>query len=51
MYKNDMPLLFAKTEIREIQEKRVTVESGLGYYVIMDENNLSEMFLFGYKIK
>lgn len=50
MFKNDMPLLFSTTEIQEQGDKHVTIETGLGYYVMKDENNVSELYLFGNKI-
>lgn len=51
MFKCSMPLLFSKTRVEEIDGKRITTESGLGYYVVMDENNTSVLYLFGHKIK
>ena len=51
MYKNNMPLLFSTTKIEDIDGKHIIIETGLGYYVIMDENTISEMYLFKYKIK
>lgn len=51
MFKNNMPMLFSRTRIEEQNGKHITVENGLGYYVIMDENNVSELYLFGHKIK
>ena len=51
MYKNNMPMLFSKTKVEEIDGKHYSVESGLGYYVITDTNNESELFIFGKKIK
>lgn len=51
MFKNNMPILFSKTTIQEQNGKHITIENGLGYYVIMNENNVSELYLFGHKIK
>jgi len=51
MYKNNIPMLFSVTKIKEANGEHITVETGLGYYVIMDENNVSELYLFGHKIK
>ena len=51
LFKNDMPILFSKTEIKEQQGERLVIDTGLGYYVITDENNISQMYLFGHKIK
>lgn len=51
MYRNDMPILFSKTKIEDIDGKHITIEQGLGYYVVMNEENLSELYLFGKKIK
>ena len=51
LLKNDMPILFSKTEIKEQQGERLVIDTGLGYYVITDENNISQMYLFGHKIK
>ena len=48
MYKNDMPMLFSATKVNE---QHVTTEQGLGYYVIMNQENVSEFYLFGHKIK
>ena len=50
LFKNNMPILFARTKIEEREDKRITIESGLGYYVIMDENNQAELYVFGHKI-
>lgn len=50
MYKNNMPILFSVTRVEEIDGKHITIESGLGYYVIMDENNISNLYLLGHKI-
>lgn len=51
MYKNNMPILFATSMVEEINEKHVAIEKGLGYYVITNEENISELYLFGHKIK
>lgn len=51
MFSLDMPILFSKTTIQEQNGEYVTIETGLGYYVIMQENNVSEFYLFGNKIK
>lgn len=51
MFKNSMPILFAITKVEQRDGQHITVESGLGYYVIMDENNTSEFYLFNRKIK
>ena len=51
MYKNNKPILFGTTKVEEIDGNYITVEKGLGYYVITDEINASELYLFGYKIK
>lgn len=51
MYKSNMPLLFSKTHIEEKESGHMTIENGLGYYVIKDENSNSELYLFGWKIK
>ena len=50
MFKNNMPILFSVTKVEEREGKRITIESGLGYYVIMDDN-ISELYLFNHKIK
>lgn len=49
MFRNNMPLLFSSTKVEDISGKRVTIESGLGYYVISDESK-TELYLFGNKI-
>lgn len=51
MFKLDMPILFSKTTIQEQNGKYITIETGLGYHVVIQENNVSEFFLFGNKIK
>ncbi len=51
MFNLDMPILFSKTTIQEQNGEYVTIETGLGYYVIMQQDNLSEFYLFGNKIK
>ena len=51
MYINGMPLLFSKTHIEEKESGHITIENGIGYYVIKDDNNNSELYLFGHKIK
>lgn len=51
MFKLGMPILFSKTKIQEQNDKYITIETGLGYYVIMQEDNVSEFYLFGNKIK
>lgn len=51
MFKLDMPILFSKTKIQEQNGKYVTIETGLGYQVIMQDNNVAEFYLFGNKIK
>ena len=51
MFKNDMPILFSTTTIEEIEGKHITIETGLGYSVITNENNESELYVFGNKIK
>jgi len=51
MYKNDMPILFATTKVEDINGRYITIENGLGYYVITNENNVQELYLFGHKIK
>ncbi len=48
MYRNNMPMLFSVTKVNE---QHVTTEQGLGYYVIMNQENVSEFYLFGHKIK
>ena len=51
MYKNDSPLLFVTTTINDINGEHIITESGLGYYVIENEQNIAELYLFGHKIK
>lgn len=51
MYKNDMPILFAVTKIQDINGNHVITERGLGYYVITNEENAPELYVFGHKIK
>lgn len=51
MFNLDMPMLFSKTKIQEQNGKYIAIETGLGYYVITQQNNLSEFYLFGNKIK
>ncbi len=51
LFKNNLPILFSKTEIQEQVGERTITDTGLGYYVITDENNVSQMYLFGHKIK
>ena len=51
LYKNNMPMLFSKTDINVVDEKREITEVGLGYYTIHTEENVSEFYLFGKKIK
>ena len=48
MYRNNMPMLFSTTKVNE---QYVTMEQGLGYYVIINTDNVSEFYLFGHKIK
>ena len=51
MFKNDMPTLFSTTTIEEIDGGHITIETGLGYYVITNESNVSELYIFGNRIK
>lgn len=51
MFKNNMPILFATTDVQDIKDKHIIVEKGLGYYVITNEENVPELYLFGHKIK
>lgn len=51
MYKNNKPTLFSIVKVQEIEGKHVTYERGLGYYVYVDANGVSEMYLLGRKIK
>lgn len=51
MFKLDMPIIFSKTKIQEQNDKYVTIKTGLGYQVITQDNNISEFYLFGNKIK
>ena len=51
MYKNNMPILFASTKIQDIDGKHIITENGLGYYVITNDENTQELYLFGHKIK
>ena len=51
MYKNNRPILFGTTKVEEISGKYITVENGLGYYVITNEANATEFYVFGHKIK
>ena len=51
MYKNDRPMLFAETRVEDINGKRVIVEQGIGYYIITNDQNVAELYLFGHKIK
>ena len=39
MFSLDMPILFSKTKIQDQNGKYITIETGLGYYVIMKDNN------------
>lgn len=51
MYVNDRPILFGTTRIEDINGVRVITESGLGYYVIINGEETSELYVFGHKIK
>lgn len=51
MFNNNMPILFAKSKVEEIDGKHITVEKGFGYYVITNEQNISEFYFLGHKIK
>lgn len=51
MFVNNMPILFSKTKVQEVDGKHIITEQGLGYYVIVNEQNESELYLFGSKIK
>lgn len=51
MYANDIPMLFSKTEVQEIEDKHITTETGLGYYVVTNNTGITEFYLFGHKIK
>lgn len=51
MYKNNKPILFGTTKIQDIDGKHVTVENGLGYYVIKNEDDIPKLYLFGHEIK
>lgn len=51
MFKNNMPILFATNTVEEVDGVYVMTEKGLGYYVITGENNVSELYLFGHKVK
>lgn len=48
LHRNNMPMLFSATSVNE---QHVTIEKGLGYYVITNTDNLSEFYLFGHRIK
>ena len=51
MFKNNMPILFSVTKVEERNGEYITLESGLGYYVIIYGDNTSELYLFNRKIK
>lgn len=51
MYINDRPILFGTTRIEDINGVHVITESGLGYYVITNGEEASELYVFGHKIK
>lgn len=51
MFRNDMPMLFSTTKVEQINGEHISIERGLGYYVIMDEENPPELYIFGHKIK
>ncbi len=51
MFKNEMPILFATTTIEDTDGNHVVIEKGIGYYVITNEENIPELYLFGHKIK
>ena len=51
MFKNNKPIIFGTTKVEEISGNHITVENGLGYYVITDATNSSKLYLFGHKIK
>lgn len=51
MFRNNVPMLFATTKVEEIKDERITVESGLGYYVILYGNGAKEFYLLNHKIK
>ncbi len=51
MFSNGNPMLFAKTTVEQYEDKYITIEKGLGYYAIMNEQNKPVMYLFGHKIK
>ena len=51
MFKNGYPLLFAITKVEEIEDKHIITESGLGYYVIQNEQDTPKLYLFGRKVK
>lgn len=51
LFRMDKPLLFSTTKVKEVDGKHYIVETGLGYYVIKDTENVGEFFVFGKKIK
>lgn len=51
MYKNEKPIIFGNTKIQDLDGTRITMENGLGYYVITNGSDVPQMYLFGYKIK
>ena len=51
MYKNEKPIIFGTIKIQDVGGTRVTIENGLGYYVITNGLDAPQMYLFGYKIK
>ena len=50
LFKNNMPLLFSKAKVEEIEGRHYTIERGLGYYVITDTDNVPQLYVFGNKI-
>ena len=51
MFVNNKPIIFSATSIEEINGEYITIEKGLGYYVITSKENVSELYLLGEKIK
>ena len=51
MFKNEFPLLFATSTVKEINGEHIITESGLGYYVIKNDTDTPELYLFGHKVK
>ena len=51
MFSIGNPTIFSRRKVKDVETGHRTYENGIGYNVIIDEENKSTMYLFGREIK